>query len=311
MKIAIQTGKTTSEIGFAEAYKAYAEAGFESIDWNINERLLGSQITKGTCKGNNIYEKDIDEILASFDEELAEIRKNNLSIGQAHAPFPAYIPGKPEVLDYMIEVYKKNILFCHRVGCKYLVIHGISLSKKNREDTPESIKQLNDKLYKSLIPTLLDTDVVVCLENLFTKEGGEVVAGVCSNPYEAVQMIDEYNEAAGKECFGFCFDTGHLNLLKQDMRGYIKIIGKRLKVLHVHDNDGISDQHKAPYTGTIVWQDFCDELKKIGYKGDVSFETFNQTSLKVIDQKLLAPWLKLIYEIGACFRNEILEGETT
>lgn len=206
----------------------------------------------------------------------------------------------------MIEVYKKNILFCQAVGCKYLVIHGISLSKKNRVDSPESIRLLNDKLYKSLIPTLLGTDVVVCLENLFTKEGGEIVAGTCSNPYEAVEMIDEYNREAGKECFGLCLDTGHLNLLKQDMRSYIHIIGHRLKVLHVHDNDGITDQHKAPYTGTVVWQDFCDELRKIGYRGDISFETFNQTSLTVIDRELLEPWLLLISGIGKVFREKIM-----
>ncbi len=41
MKIAIQSGSTAREIGFADAYRAYAEAGFESIDWNINDRLPG------------------------------------------------------------------------------------------------------------------------------------------------------------------------------------------------------------------------------------------------------------------------------
>ena len=306
MKIAIQSGKSTYEIGLADTYRMYAEAGFESIDWNINDYLPGALVTHGKYEGNNIYEKNIDEILGFFDEELTQIKKNGLAIGQAHAPFPAYITGKPEVLDYMIEVYKKNIQLCQRVGCKYLVIHGISLSKKDRENTPESIRALNDKLYKSLIPTLLETDVVVCLENLFTKDG-EIVAGVCSNPYEAVEMIDEYNKVAGKECFGFCFDTGHLNLLKQDMRSYIPVLGNRIKVLHVHDNDGISDQHKAPYTGTIVWQDFCDELRKVGYTGDISFETCNQTSLCVIDKQVLTPWLKLIYEIGDCFRGKILK----
>ena len=33
MKIAIQSGRSTYEIGFAETYRMYAEAGFESIDW--------------------------------------------------------------------------------------------------------------------------------------------------------------------------------------------------------------------------------------------------------------------------------------
>ena len=118
-------------------------------------------------------------------------------------------------------------------------------------------------------------------------------------------MIDSYNAQAGKECFGLCLDTGHLNLVKQDVRYYIPILNKRIKALHIHDNDGLSDTHKAPYTGTIVWKDFCDELRKIGYNGDITFETFNQTSLKVIDRELLTPWLKLICQIGYRLKNII------
>ena len=65
------------------------------------------------------------------------------------------------------------------------------------------LKDLNDKLYTSLIPTLLKTNVTVCLENLFGGAGG-IISGVCSNPHEAVEMIDRYNALAGKECFGLC-----------------------------------------------------------------------------------------------------------
>lgn len=304
MKIGIQSSATTLDIGYAEAYRLFAEAGFECIDWNINDALKPSMITNGTYVGNNVFEKNIDEILEYFDAELTEIRRNDLEIHQAHAPFPAYVPDKPEVLDYMIEVYKKCIMLCQKVGCKYLVIHGVSLTRKDRDNTLESVRVLNDKLYTSLIPTLIDTDVTVCLENLFTG-AGSICAGVCSNPYEAAEMIDRYNAVAGKECFGLCLDTGHLNLVKQDARYYIPILNRRIKALHVHDNDGLSDMHKAPYTGTIVWKDFCDELAKIGYCGDIMFETFNQTSLKVIDRELLAPWLKLICQIGDHLKNII------
>ncbi|MBQ9112793.1 MAG: sugar phosphate isomerase/epimerase [Clostridia bacterium] len=303
MKIGIQTGRTADEIGYAETYRLFAEAGFEAIDWNLNNRLSGAIIRKGELDGN-FYDRSIEEIFAAFEDELAQIRKNGLSIGQAHAPFPAYVPDKPWVLDRMIEIYKKNILFCHQVGCKYLVIHGISLEKNDEFNTKESIRELNDKLYTSLIPTLLGTDVTVCLENLFASMGG-IALGVCSDPHEAADMIDTYNSIAGKECFGLCLDTGHLNLLRIDLRNYIPVLGKRIKVLHVHDNAGLTDQHKAPYTGTVAWSSFCEELRKVGYSGDICFETFMQTTLKVIDRKMLEPWLKLIYDIGCHFRSEI------
>ncbi|MBQ9112422.1 MAG: sugar phosphate isomerase/epimerase [Clostridia bacterium] len=303
MKIGIQSGSSVREIGAEKAYRLFAEAGFETIDWNINDGLPGKLINSVTYQGN-IYEKSVDEIMEYFSYEYEQIRKNGLEITQAHAPFPAYAQGKPETLDYMIEVYKKCILFCDRVGCKNLIIHGITLTKKDRENSPESVRAMNDKLYESLIPTLLLTDVTVCLENLFAGAGG-IISGVCSDPYEAVEMIDRYNGMAGKECFGLCLDTGHLNLLKLDMRYYIPILGRRIKALHIHDNDGITDQHKAPYTGTIVWKDFYTELNRIGFDGDLSFETFHQTSIADVDEELILPWLKLICTIGKHFKNKI------
>lgn len=71
----------------------------------------------------------------------------------------------------------------------------------------------NDALFESLIPTLQDTHVTVCLENLFTRWQGHVMAGTCSDPHMAVKAIDTYNAMAGRRCFGFYMDTGHLNLI--------------------------------------------------------------------------------------------------
>ena len=306
MKIGIQTGTTCYEVGFSEAYRLYAEAGFEAVDWNMNDHLPTASINKCNFEGN-IFEKSIEEILKCVMPEISEIKKNGLEITEAHAPFPAYVPGKPEVLDYMIDVYKKCILVCQDIGCKHLVIHGITLAYNNRIDTAETIAALNDKLYTSLIPTLIKTDVTVCLENLFTGAGGMIVSGICSEANVAATTIDRYNSLAGKECFGLCLDTGHLHLLKLDFRNYIPVLGKRIKMLHIHDNGGYKDDHKAPYTGSIVWKDFYTELRKVGYSGDIGFETYAQTTLKNIDRELLPIWLKLIYEIGNHFRNKISE----
>lgn len=302
MKIGIQSSDTILELGAEKTYQLFAKNGFEAIDWNLDNYLMEQQIDRGDYSGNCIFEKEPDEIDAFFASELDIIRKNGLAISQAHAPFPAFTPEHPAMLDYMIGIYKNMILFCDRIGCKNLIIHEIKLFKNDRVNTPETIRKLNDHLYTELIPTLRQTDVTVCMENL--SAGAE---GIRSNHgHEAADYIDRLNGIAGKECFGLCMDTGHFNFLKQDFRDYIPVLGKRIKAFHIHDNDGISDQHKAPYTGTIVWKDFCDALRDIGYSGDICFETFKQTTLKVIDIELLEPWLTLIAQIGNHFRNCIL-----
>ena len=306
MKIGIQTAGIPYDFGRREGYQMIRDAGFETIDWNIDMQLTNADILSHKHAGN-VFEKSLDEILAFYADDLDGIRAAGLTITQAHAPFNFYNndPEGPS-LEYMSKIYQNVILLCDAVGCKNVVIHGASRGR-NDQHTNEEMEEINRTLYTSLIPTLQKTNVTVCLENLFVSKGG-LTAGHCANPYEAAKLIDELNAAAGKECFGFCVDTGHLNLLAIDFRSYMPILGKRIKALHIHDNDGATDLHKAPYTGTIDWKQFYEQLAKIGYEGDLAFETFRQTEVNVLgDREMVMPWMKLIATIGEFFRSKIAE----
>ena len=305
MKLSVQTGGLIDQLGAEKCYRVIREAGFEAIDWSLDHALRAAAINDGKCEC--IFDKEMSEILAFYEEELFHIRKNDLTITQAHAPFPAYVQDKPEVLDKMIEVYKKMIRFCDAVGCKNIVIHGYTAPRNSDFDFADEAVEINDKLYTSLIPTLLECNVTVCLENLFGGGGATTLAGIGSEPCEAAALVDRYNAIAKKECFGYCLDIGHMNRLRQDPRRVIPILGSRIKALHIHDNAGELDQHKAPYTGTVDWKAFCLSLKKIEYKGDLSFETFNQVRLGEFASELTIPWLNLIGTIAKHFRNKILD----
>ena len=307
MKISVQDAGAC-DWGKEAGYAAIAKAGFEAIDWNIDHGLPTSRI-RALDYRNNIFEKPLEEVLAHYAEELAIIKKNGLVITQCHAPFPAYIPGHPELLDYIADIYSRCIEFCSAVGIPRMVVHGISLQQDDYENTPETIDMLNHKLYESLIPALQRCDgVTVCLENLCTWFNGYATEGICCNPDYAAALIDELNEKAGKECFGLCLDVGHMQLVMKDIRSYTQTLGSRIKCLHVHDNDGRADRHTAPFTGVINWENVCSALKAIGYKGDLSFETFQQCRKSgSFDQELVQPWLNVIYAIGVSFRKRILE----
>ena len=127
MLLTIQTGDVVDELGFEAGYKALREAGFEAIDWNIDHAWNQAKIRKGELNGC-IFEKSPEEVLAHYAEELDIIRKNGFVISQAHAPFPAHMKGVPELETYAVEIYKGCIRLCDAVGCKNLIIHGISCS---------------------------------------------------------------------------------------------------------------------------------------------------------------------------------------
>lgn len=306
MLLSVQTGDVVDDLGFEAGYRLLRDCGFEAIDWNIDHAWDQGKIRRGELSGC-VFEKSPEDVLAYYADELAEIRKNGLVITQAHAPFPAYVKGVPGLETYAAEMYRGCIRLCQAVGCKNLIVHGISRNYNEPERTAQEIWEKNLALYTALLPALEGTDVTVCLENLFVG-GTPVTEGVCSDPHEAVEMIDTLNQRAGRECFGLCLDTGHLNLLHRNIYTYVSLLGKRIKALHIHDNDGVSDQHLMPFVGTFRWNDFLQALKDVGYEGDLSFETFAQVRSNRMDPEFIPPFLRAIAGVGQVFRSR-LQGE--
>ncbi len=311
MLLSVQSQDLIDDFGFDEGYRMIRDAGFDAIDWNLDHAWSFNQVTNAeTLEGLSIFERPLPEILADYEEELSYIRKYGLSITQCHAPFPPYETGREDILEYAIRIYSNLIAFCEQVGCPRTVIHGIPFRQSDpAEWTAEDVLRRNRHLYESLIPALQKAEhVTVCLENLFCrydKLGAGFRDGNCSDPHEAVELIDSLNRAAEKTCFGLCLDTGHLNLLRRNFRTYIPILGKRIVALHIHDNSQDNDRHLAPYTGNICWEEFLREMKSIDYRGDLSFETFAQVKSSRLPRELIPAFLRLIAQIGAYFRSQL------
>lgn len=74
----------------------------------------------------------------------------------------------------------------------------------------------------------------------------------------------------------FNLDVGHANLgVKKNLTPkLLKFFGKRLAHVHVHDNNGTEDQHLELGKGNIDWKKIVHLLKKVGYDGTITLETF-------------------------------------
>ncbi len=59
----------------------------------------------------------------------------------------------------------------------------------------------------------------------------------------------------------FCLDTGHVNTFSRlPLKTWWKAIGDRVVVVHLHDNDGSSDDHMTPGKGTFDFRELADCL---------------------------------------------------
>lgn len=300
MILSVQTGSILDPFGIDEGFRMIAEAGFGGVDINIDHCLPGSKIRAFDNSG--FFDQTDEEILEACRPYKEAADKYGVKFCQAHAPFPNYV--KDDATNaYVLHAVKKCIMMCGYFGCPNLVIHPGYLPYAEKL-TKQQEWDYNIAMYTALIPELKQYGVTACLENTFSSHRGKVVEAICSDPREANRYIDALNEIAGEEVFGFCLDVGHANLLGRDLCEFICAMGDRIKVLHVHDNNGVSDEHLFPYMGVIDWDRFCKGLKEIGYKYDLSFETFN--AMNVFDRALSKELLSLLHATGELFKQRIL-----
>ena len=52
----------------------------------------------------------------------------------------------------------------------------------------------------------------------------------------------------------------------------VKVVGKRIEALHIHDNNKHNDSHEMPFTMNINFAPIGKALKNIGYSGDLTLE---------------------------------------
>jgi len=106
----------------------------------------------------------------------------------------------------------------------------------------------------------------------------------------------EITEGIAPATVGFCLDTSHANLSSSDSVAFLRALGNRLISLHLSDNDGKTDLHAPPFTGTVDWQAFMTELGRLDYQGVLMFEVRGSRPLPDILEELrnafqeLPPW---------------------
>jgi len=79
-------------------------------------------------------------------------------------------------------------------------------------------------------------------------------------------------------------DMGHSNLYGRKPHRMIERFHGRLVHVHLHDNDGTADQHRAMGGGNINWKKTVSTLKKY-YDGTITLEIFADGKSKVLQSQ--------------------------
>lgn len=312
MRIGVQSKNVVNDTNPLEGFAMLKKAGFSCVDFSLNGYLLNSSIYQSEL--NDFFSKPLSELESFFSEHKSAAGKAGIQINQMHMPYPIYVPnGSKELNSYLWnEVAPKSMKICQLFGCQYIVIHGFKLARFLGSEELEW--QETEKFVDSIAPMAKEAGITICIENLYDGIGGHLIEGPGCDARKAAERIDRINDRYGAEVLGFCFDTGHANLVGLDMEDFITTLGSRLKVLHIHDNDGIGDLHQIPFTFTKTrenkpstdWEGFIRGLKSIKFSGVLSFET--APALNAFPQEMKEDTLAFISRIGEYFAGRICRG---
>ena len=73
--------------------------------------------------------------------------------------------------------------------------------------------------------------------------------------------------------------------------------------MHLHDVDGLHDNHQVPFTQKVDFQTVIDALKTIDYQGDVTLEV--AYAPKKTPNELQKALAKYLFEIADYFKNQL------
>lgn len=311
LAVGVQSKNIVNDKHPAEGFEMMRRAGFTCCDFSLNDYLVITELYQ--YNRNEFFDRPIHDLKAFFEPYKAAAKAAGICINQMHMPYPVYVPGAPEALnEYLMKVVAlRSMELCAYFNCPHIVVHGFKRARLLGSEQAEW--ERTEAFLQTLAPMAKELHITICMENLYISCGSHIVEGPCCDAVKAVSRIDRMNAEAGAEVFGFCFDTGHANLIGLDFEVFITTLGSRIKVLHIHDNDGIGDLHQIPFTFTkgrenktsTDWDGFIKGLRKISFDGVLSFET--APVLTAFPDRMKQDVLSFIAEIGEYFAGEISE----
>lgn len=309
LDLGVQTKNIVSDENPWEGFQTIKESGFSCADFSLNSYLVNTDLYNE--KLNKYFDKSVEELKEYFTPHKQAAEETGVTINQMHMPYPIYIPsGRQEINDYLWNsVAPKSMELCNFFGCPYIVIHGFKMTHFLGSENLEWKE--TEKFIDYIAPMARDMGIIICIENLYDNVGGHLIEGPCCNVKKVIERIDRVNERYKAEVLGFCFDTGHANLVGLNFENFLTLLGDRLKVLHIHDNDGIGDLHQIPFTfaksrenlPSTDWEGFIRGLRNIHFNGVLSFET--APVLTAFPKEMKVDVLKFIATIGKIFSEKI------
>ncbi|MFT7516600.1 MAG: sugar phosphate isomerase/epimerase [Myxococcota bacterium] len=210
------------------------------------------------------------EKLAAFKQQLDDF---GITVPSVHLPFYPSVPClindnvRWSVIDsaatqrrIAIDGAAQGIAAAATLGAKCAVLH-LGWQKDHWDDNSHGWAR---EAVVELMAVAKQNGVRLLLENIIS-------AG--TRVRKLLELLDEVDPNGD---VGICLDLGHANI-EGDVLEELILSLPRLDHIHLHDNDGSSDAHLCPGSGTIAWPQVIQLLREHGFDGHAALELRDYT----------------------------------
>ncbi len=252
MLLATTTGDFSGYVkSTAEAVRHIAAAGFRCVDVSF-------------------YDKAFFDA-ADWREQVEDIKKAAAECGvrlvQSHAA--NYDPFHPAAdFDREYEGLRRTMEALSILGIENVVLHPAMIPGGNERYPAgrEEFFAYNKKLFDLILPEAAERGITFLIENSCeTNMAGRYF-------FMTGQEMRDFIDYVGHPNLKAVWDIGHANMRPTNQYDDIVALGDKLAALHIQDNDGLHDEHTAPFSGTVNMDAVMQGLLKIGYRGYFTFE---------------------------------------
>jgi len=233
----------------------------------LKEKLLPMVIREGINPEIAFNHLDLDRFRRTdFRETADRLAGEGLSV-TFHAPFLDLRPGAidPMIRRVTVERLRRVFELLPLFRPRSIVCHP-SFDEKYYISNEAQWLAGSLETWNDLIGAVRGTETVIALENVYER---------------CPQQLRPLFDAVDSPHVRFCFDTGHANTFgSAPYTEWMETLGDRLGQIHLHDNDGTTDQHLPVGEGNFPFRDFLALIRDRQLKPILTVEAHSERGLR-------------------------------
>lgn len=214
-----------------------------------------------------LHEMGVDSYELSYDNFLnrrgqedqlledveAQLKKRGLTISSIHLPYDKQTldllaQGKEGAVTRMIRWMRSG----YEMGARIAVIHTMPVKRS------EKSLEVNVRALSRLAKEASSIGLTLAVEN---RVEGDMFGSSVDELLSIAKAVDGLR---------LCIDVGHLNINSRDPPSEVAKAVDLIAEVHAHDNEGYSDDHLPPMTGTLDWFRVAGAL--VRFSGQLTYE---------------------------------------